>query len=331
MPDPYVLTMEGETVTSPISRNGRATTEPPLTATSPVAVMRRYMDSLPPDMSMKEEVRTSQLWKAVRTEFLATVLLTIFGCGSCWVHKVPPTDLSVGLEIKVSLAFGVTVATLVQCLGPVSGGHMNPAVTLSLAVTRHISALRAGLYVVAQCLGGLVGAVILYGLTPEDSRVSAGLGATEPSDNLHLSQVFGLEFLGTLMVVLTVQANVDPMRTDLGFRALSIGLAYTAAHLFTFRYTGASLNPARSLGPAVVTNSWKCHWVYWIGPLMAGFIGGFTYEYSRDSSSASSLRRSFRRKNPFHRGGTGEMIRDNSGGVSSNETEMTAASNDYGV
>ncbi|GFR22638.1 aquaporin-4 [Trichonephila clavata] len=130
--------------------------------------MRRYIDSLPQDLTLREELTDQHFWKAVRTEFLATLLLTVLGCGSCLRWKAPPTDqiTASAVELRVALAFGLGVATLVQCVGQVSGGHMNPAVTIALLVTRHISVARTAAYVLAQCLGGLAGAGILYGLTP---------------------------------------------------------------------------------------------------------------------------------------------------------------------
>ncbi|XP_076357977.1 aquaporin AQPAe.a-like [Tachypleus tridentatus] len=288
---------------------------------STVEVMRRYIESLPQDMTFREEITSSQLWKSLKGELLGTLLLTVVGCGASL--SVQPDSAAVqAVTLKVSLAFGLVIASLVQWTGPVSGAHMNPSVSIALLVTRHISVLRASLYIVAQCAGALAGAAVLYGLTPLEQRDSVSLGACEPSKHLHPSQVFGLEFLGTLLVVLTILSNADPARTDSGSKALSVGFSYTAAHLLAFPYTGAGLNPARVLGPAVVTGRWRLHWVYWIGPMLGGIIGGFTYEYNQDTSrTTQQLKRSFRRKSAR------EMMRDHSA-LSNNETEFTAISND---
>ncbi|XP_067144322.1 aquaporin-1-like [Centruroides vittatus] len=295
---------------------------------SPVEIMRRYMESFPEEISCREEMSTFQFWKAVRTEFLATLLLTVMGCGSCLGSKVPPSGEEMAynrlVDIKVSLAFGFSVATLVQCVGQISGAHMNPAVSVAFLVVRHITAARAVAYVLAQCLGATSGAIILYGLTPLDQREAAGLGATELADGVHVSQAFGMEFMASFLVVLTVLANVDPHRTDMGFRALSIGLSYVVGHFLAFRYTGASINPARSLGPAVVTNSWRHHWVYWVGPVLGGVLGAITYDYTQDTSRTSQhFKRSFRKRS------TRDIIRDQS--ALSNETEMTGTSNDFRI
>ncbi|CAL1276800.1 unnamed protein product [Larinioides sclopetarius] len=282
---------------------------------SPVETMRRYMESLPQDLTLKEELTDQHFWKAVRTEFLATLLLTVLGCGSCLRWKAPPTDqmTASAVELRVALAFGLAVATLVQCVGQVSGGHMNPAVTVALLVTRHISVARSAAYVLAQCLGGLAGAGILYGLTPQGQRLSAGLGATEPADGVAASEAFGIEFLASVVVVITVLSNMDPQRTEMGCKSLSIGFSYVVGHLLAvFPYTGASFNPARSFGPAIVTNTWRLHWIYWVAPVLGGIIGGVTYDYTQESHSQHALRRSFRKK----------PARDLSA-LSNNETELS--------
>lgn len=205
----------------------------PANGYSPVEAMRRYMESLPQDFTVKEELTDLHFWKAVRTEFLATLLLTVLGCGSCLRWKAPPTDqiTASAVELRVALAFGLAVTTLVQCIGQISGGHMNPAVTVALLVTRHITVTRGAAYVMAQCLGGLAGAGILYGLTPHGQRTSAGLGATEPAVGVAASEAFGMEFLASVVVVITVLSNMDPQRTEMGFKSLSIGFSYVVGHL----------------------------------------------------------------------------------------------------
>ncbi|GIY41786.1 aquaporin-4 [Caerostris darwini] len=291
---------------------------------SPVETMRRYMDSLPQDLSLKEELTDQHFWKAVRTEFLATLLLTVLGCGSCLRWKAPPTDhdqITMAIvELRVALAFGLAVATLVQCVGQVSGGHMNPAVTVALLVTRHISVARSAAYVLAQCLGGLAGAGILYGLTPQGQRLSAGLGATEPAVGVAASEAFGMEFLASVVVVITVLSNMDPQRTEMGCKSLSIGFSYMVGHLMAFPYTGASFNPARSFGPAIVTNTWRLHWIYWVAPVLGGIIGGVTYDYTQEYHPQQTLRRSFRKKGGIT---ARDQIQRDLSALSNNETDIS--------
>ncbi|XP_014665134.1 PREDICTED: aquaporin-4-like [Priapulus caudatus] len=270
-------------------------------------------------VSVKEEIRNFQFWKAVRTEFLITLLLVFVGCGAAvrWSEASPANDIQVGL------AFGLAVATFVQCVGHISGGHMNPAVTLGMLVTRNVSILRAVFYCAVQCLGAIAGSAILYGVLPKDIR--ADLGTTRVNEQFSLAQAFGVEFMITFIYVFTVFANLDPKRQDMGSRSLAIGLSVTLGHLFAYSYTGASMNPARSLGPALIMNIWENHWLYWVGPMMGGIFGGFTYEYTHDSSNAFQyLRRSFRRKWPT-------AVQRSRSTLSTNSTEMTMTDDDCRV
>ncbi|KAF0297932.1 Neurogenic protein big brain [Amphibalanus amphitrite] len=302
------------------------------TALTPVELMLRYLESLPQEFSFREEVRSPKFWKALRAEFLASLLLMIFlgGCGgggvgvgvgvtgtgvgvgsgggagvgtdttysstpsaessplpsNCSSPCRPPTSDG-GAAVRLALAYCLTTATLIQCFGNVSGAQTNPAVTLSLLVTRYISPLRASAYVTVQLAGALAGALIVLGLTPPDwpdqpQVLSVAEGVT-------LTQAFGVEFLATFLVVVTTLAVLDPVRADVGCKALSIGLAYGLGVLFA---------------------------VYWVGTLFGGLLGGFTYEFVHDSSPHGRLlHRSFRRKRggpPVSRGAS-SLGRDLSG------------------
>lgn len=222
---------------------------------SAVEAMRRYIESLPEEMSLKEEIMSYQFWKAVRTEFLATLLYVVFGCGSCLSYaSLPPNFVSnsslnntfatnqsreqssyelILLEVKLSLVFGLTSATLIQCMGHVSGCHLTPAITISLLVTRRLTILRFILYVFVQCFASIVGSGILYGLLSSEERSYSGLGLTIPDTQINASQAFGYEFLATFVVVLAFLVNTEPQRVDAGFKSLSIGFAYSVAHLFS--------------------------------------------------------------------------------------------------
>ena len=140
-------------------------------------------------------------------------------------------------ELKVSLVFGLIIATLVQCMGQVSGAHMNPAVTLSLFVTRRLTLFRFSMYLFAQSFGSIFACLILFLLKPSSSssEPTSSLGFIQPLNQINLSQAFGYEFLSTFIVVLTHLANCDQTRTDAGFKSLSIGFSYSVAHLFAVR------------------------------------------------------------------------------------------------
>ena len=177
---------------------------------------------LPP----REEIKNFQFWKAVRCEFLSTLLYTFLGCGSSlqWDNSLPHSD------IKIGLGFGLAMATMVQCVGHISGAHLNPAITVAMVITRNISLLRTGMYILAQTLGAIAGIGILYGVTPHS--VHDCLGCTVLHKDVGLGQAFGVEFMITFLVVFTVFANTEPKRADMGSRSLSIGLAVLLGHLF---------------------------------------------------------------------------------------------------
>ncbi len=202
-------------------------------------------------MTMREEVRSYQFWKAVRCEFLITLLYVLMGTGSGTVWKLPgagdPSSAAKALAsgknppqagrldtpdpLRVSLGFGLAAATLVQCVGHISGAHLNPAVTLAMLVTRNVTPLRAACYTLAQLCGGIAGAAILYGVTPHDATAGR-MGVTWVHPDLGLGQAFGVEFMATFVVVFTVFANLEPKRSHMGSRSLSIGLSVVLAHLF---------------------------------------------------------------------------------------------------
>nr|XP_010348102.2 aquaporin-5 isoform X2 [Saimiri boliviensis boliviensis] len=204
---------------------------------------------------MKKEVCSVAFLKAVFAEFLATLIFVFFGLGSAlkWPSALPTI-------LQISLAFGLAIGTLVQALGPVSGGHINPAVTLALLVGNQISLLRALFYVVAQLVGAIAGAGILYGLAPLNARGNLAVNAL--NNNTTPGQATAVELILTFQLALCIFASTDSRRTSpVGSPALSIGLSVTLGHLVGIYFTGCSMNPARSFGPAVVMNRFSpVHW-----------------------------------------------------------------------
>lgn len=218
-----------------------------------------------------------QFLKALVAEFLGVFFLVLIGCGSClqWTGA-PPLEVSI---VQIALAFGVTVATLVQCIGHVSGGHINPAVTCAMLVTNRIRVIRAVCYVVSQCLGAITGAAVLRAVSPGDPN-TVGLGMTTVNEKISGPEGFAVEFLITFVLIFTVFGVCDDNRNDVkGSAPLAIGLAVATCHLFAVKYTGSSMNPARTFGPAVITGIWEHHWVYWLGPCLGGVAAGVLYHY----------------------------------------------------
>ncbi|XP_033754572.1 aquaporin-4-like [Pecten maximus] len=218
-----------------------------------------------------DDLKSLRFWKAVGAEFLGTLLLVIVGCGSCVAWDA---DNKV---VQIAFCFGLSVATIVWSIGHVSGGHINPAVTCAFFITRQISLARAVLYIVVQCLGAIIGAGLLKGMTP--TRRQDSLGATVPHNDVDGGKAFGIEFFITFILIFTIFATCDKKRKDLGGSfPLSIGLSVTMCHLFAIQFTGASMNTARSFGPAVVMGIWDKHWVYWLAPPLGACCAALLYD-----------------------------------------------------
>ncbi|XP_037703943.1 aquaporin-2 isoform X3 [Choloepus didactylus] len=219
------------------------------------------------------ELRSIAFSRAVFAEFLATLLFVFFGLGSAlnWPQALPSV-------LQIAMAFGLGIGTLVQTVGHVSGAHINPAVTVACLVGCQVSFLRAAFYVAAQLLGAVAGAAILHEITPPDIRGDLAVNAL--SNNTTAGQAVTVELFLTLQLVLCIFASTDERRAEnSGTPALSIGFSVALGHLLGIYYTGCSMNPARSLAPAVITGKFDDHWVFWIGPLVGAVLGSLLYNY----------------------------------------------------
>ncbi|KAL8594289.1 hypothetical protein ACOMHN_000991 [Nucella lapillus] len=221
------------------------------------------------------ELRTGLFYRRLTAEALGTAILVIFGCGSAMTIN-PPLAPTV---ISIAVAFGLTVGMVIWSLGSVSGAHINPCVTLTMFVTRKISLTRCLAYVIVQCIGATVGAAILWGLTPGHRRGT--LGVTLVAEEITVWQGLLVEIIATFVLVLAIFATCDHRRQDHGggSAALSIGFVVTMDIPWAIQYTGASMNPARSLGPCIVTGLWQDHWVFWVGPVVGALAAGILYEW----------------------------------------------------
>ncbi|KAG6460745.1 aquaporin isoform X2 [Manduca sexta] len=216
--------------------------------------------------------------KALLAEFIGNLLLNFFGCGSC-----VNVGAAVGGIITIAMAFGLAVYAAVSVIGHISGGHINPAVTIGLLSVGRVKPIRAVLYIIAQCAGAAAGSGILKALTPE--KVAGPLGATSLGNEVTQLQGFGIEFFLGFVLVFVVCGVCDPNKPDSKATApLAIGLTVTMGHLCAVDYTGSSMNPARSFGSALVINTWADHWVYWAGPIAGGIVGALLYVHGFSAS-----------------------------------------------
>ena len=216
-------------------------------------------------------------------EFLGTFLLVFGGCGSAVLAAAFP-EVGIGL-MGVSFAFGLTVLTMAYAVGRVSGGHFNPAVTVGLLTSRRIPAADLVPYIVAQVAGAIAAAAVLLVIASGKSGYSLavnglaanGYGEHSPG-GYSLLAGFVVETVLTFFFLLIILGSTEK-RAPQGFGPLAIGLALTLIHLISIPVTNTSVNPARSLGPAVFVGGWALTqlWLFWVAPLLGAVLAGLLY------------------------------------------------------
>lgn len=212
-------------------------------------------------------------------EFIGTFTLVFAGCGAAAMSKL--NHLMVG-HAGVSIAFGMAVMCMIYAIGHISGAHINPAVTISFAVHRHFPLALVLPYVFAQCLGAVsASCVLFFTLNPlfqsHTPALVLDLGVTQPStESIWVALVW--EFLLTFILMFVITAVATDSRAVGEMAGLAIGGTVCLAALFGGPITGASMNPARSLGPALVLGQWDYFYVYMIGPLLGAVTGGYVYD-----------------------------------------------------
>ena len=216
-------------------------------------------------------------------EFIGTFWLVLGGCGSAVLAAAFP-DVGIGL-LGVSLAFGLTVLSGAYALGPISGGHFNPAVSVGLCVGGRFPTSMLLPYAAAQVIGGLCGAGVLYIIASGNPSFSLaggfasnGYGAHSPG-GYSLSSGLVCEVVMTFMF-LTIILGATHKRATTGFAGLAIGLGLTLVHLISIPVTNTSVNPARSTAVAVFVGGWAIQqlWLFWIAPIIGAAIAGVVYK-----------------------------------------------------
>lgn len=180
-------------------------------------------------------------------------------------------------SLGIGLSFGLAVMAAIYAVGHISGAHINPAVTVAFALTRHFPWAQVPAYVVAQLLGAAAASATLLALFGD----VADLGAAVPSGSP--LQALGLELILTLFLMFVVAAVATDVRAVGQAAAIAIGGYVALAATFAGPIAGASMNPARSFGPALLSGTWSGHWAYWVGPLSGAIVGAFLYRYVRDA------------------------------------------------
>ncbi|XP_045503223.1 aquaporin-like [Colias croceus] len=213
-------------------------------------------------------------WRAIVAEFVATMMLVSLGCMTCIPH-----DGSVHQPMYGPLGFGLIVLFNIQTFAHISGAHMNPVVTLAAMIWGQVSILLGIMYIIVQCAGAIIGYGILVALSPS-GFVEAGVCTTTPLLKYTIYQAIGIEVMLTAALVFITCAVWDPVNKDnQESNSVKFGLTIAGLSLAGGPLTGASMNPARSLGPALWTSTWKSHWIYWLGPFLGGIFASVFYKY----------------------------------------------------
>ena len=224
-------------------------------------------------------------------EFIGTFWLTFAGCGSAVLAAAFP-EVGIGL-LGVSLAFGLSVVTMAYAIGHISGCHLNPAVTVGLAAGGRFPTNEILPYIVAQVIGAIIAAAVIYVIASckSDFSLAGGFAANGYGDHspgkYTLLAAIVAEIVLTMMFLFVIMGATHG-KAPVGFAPLAIGLMLTLIHLISIPVTNTSVNPARSTGPALFVGGWALQqlWLFWVAPLVGGALGGVLYRWVSDESGA---------------------------------------------
>ncbi len=233
--------------------------------------------------------------KKAAAEFFGTFWLVFGGCGSAVLAAAFP-NLGIGFA-GVALAFGLTVLTMAYAIGHISGCHLNPAVSIGLWAGGRFPASGLFPYIVAQIVGGIAGAGVLYliasgatGFQLSDGFASNGYGIHSPGRYPLLSGLVA-EAVLTFFFLVVILGSTD-RRAPAGFAPIAIGLALTLIHLISIPVTNTSVNPARSTGPAIFVGGWALSqlWLFWVAPIIGAILAGGVYRWLGAENGAKTAR-----------------------------------------
>jgi aquaporin NIP len=212
-------------------------------------------------------------------EAFGTACLVFAGTGAIVANEVSGGVIT---HLGIALTFGLIVMVMILAIGHISGAHINPAVTLAFALTKHIPWATVPKYWLAQLVGATVGSLLVAVVIGDD----ASLGATLPLNGDVVRSLI-LEIILTMILMFVIISLATDERAQGSLAALAIGSTVALEAMFAGPVSGASMNPARSLGPALMASEWTDHWIYWVGPILGAALGALLYSYIRGNVSAS--------------------------------------------
>jgi len=235
------------------------------------------------------QVDSSNLMGSAVAELIGTFILIYAGCAvavAAILQRPTAGPLSYD-SLAVALAFGLALVVIVAAIGHVSGAHVNPAVTLALAVTKKFSWQYVPVYVGAQLVGAVLGAVAVWITYGGAAREAASLAATFPTDGVGDLRALVVEILVSFILVFVVISVATDERAPAGVAPLAVGFALACGVLIAGPITGGSLNPARTLGPMVMAGQFTAVWVYIVGPIVGAVLAALVYDRFASQSDAT--------------------------------------------
>jgi MIP family channel proteins len=225
-----------------------------------------------------EQSAPSEKWAPYIAEGIGTFGLVFAGCGAIMIDTLSDGQVT---HVGVELVFGLIITVMIYAFGHISGAHLNPAVTLAFVLVRHFPLKRLIGYWMAQLAGAILAAACLRFLLGN----VAHLGATIPAGDGGAWQSFGLEVLLTFFLMLVIMAMATDTRAVGQAAALAIGATVGLEALFAGPISGASMNPARSFAPALLSGTWTGQWVYLLAPMLGAVLGAYVYRWLRDTNN----------------------------------------------
>jgi aquaporin Z len=217
-------------------------------------------------------------------ELIGTFVLVLMGCGSAVFSNLLGISLTYAL-VGIAFAFGLALLVMVYAIGGISGCHINPAVTISMLAARKINVKDAVAYIVVQCVGAIIGAGLLYWIATGNPQYSIALGLGQNGYDLaspsgfSMVSAFVAEVVLTFIFLLVIHGSTSE-KAPKGFAGISIGLSLVLIHIVGIPVTGTSVNPARSLGPAIIVGGTALNqlWLFWIAPIIGGLLAAAVWK-----------------------------------------------------
>ena len=228
------------------------------------------------DVIAFEDLRNPAAWRATLAEFIATLLFVFIGAGAVVFTGMIDGEMTLWRRLFIAVANGMAIAILVSATARWSGGHINTAVTISAVATRKMGVTKGVMYAAAQLTGASIAALLLAAVIPDASEGTLGAHALGPGISAGAGLV--VEIVLTFVLVFVIFATAMGPKGPTHLAPIAIGIAVAMDILVGGPLTGASMNPARSFGPALVSGEWADHWVFWVGPILGGLAAAAIYQ-----------------------------------------------------